>query len=206
MQKNEAAIREDICEIGRRIWHRGYCAGNGGNISVRISPETILCTPTGVSKGFMKPEEICTVDLSGKQIAGPKPCTSEVKLHLEIYKARPDIHAVVHCHAPHLTAFAISRMDVPRGVYPEAEVIVGAIPVARFYPPGSKELAESVKPYVSGSAVLLANHGAVTWAGTLEEAYFKMESAETYTQILMLAKQIGGPAILSAEELKAIRG
>jgi len=206
MQNNETAIREEICEIGRRIWHRGYCAGNGGNISVRISPDIILCTPTGVSKGFMKAEEICTVDISGKQLAGPKPCTSEVKLHLEIYKARMDIHAVVHCHAPHLTAYAISRKDVPGGVYPEAEVIVGRIPVANFYPPGSRELAESVKPYVSGSAVLLANHGAVTWAGSLEEAYFKMESAETYCQILMLAGQIGGPVPLSAAELKSISG
>jgi L-fuculose-phosphate aldolase len=203
---DEKKIREEICEIGRRVWLRGYCAGNGGNISVRIGPETILCTPTLVSKGFMKPEDICTVDLTGRQIAGPKPCTSEVKLHLEIYKARPEITAVVHCHAPHLTAFAVARKDVPRGVYPEAEVVVGAIPVAKFYPPGSRELAESVLPYVAGNAVLLANHGAVTWAASLEEAYFKMESAETYCQILTLANQIGGPTPLSAEELKSVRG
>jgi L-fuculose-phosphate aldolase len=206
MLKDEIKIREEICEIGRRIWLRGYCACNGGNISVRIAPEIVLSTPTLVSKGFMKPEDLCTVDLTGKQIDGIRPCTSEVKLHLEIYKARPDINAVVHCHAPHLTAFAVARKPVPRGTCQEVEVVVGAIPVAKFYPPGSRQLAESVLPYVNGNAVLLANHGAATWGTTLEDAYFKMEAAESYCQIVMLANQLGGPVALSADELKSFLG
>ncbi len=196
MDMDEAQIREHICQIGHRLWLRELCAGNGGNISVRVRENEILCTPTLISKGFMKPEDICTVDLTGRHVHGKRKCTSEVKLHLEIYKARPDINAVIHCHAPHLTAYALARKPVPMGYFTEVQDVVGPIPVADYGPPGTSELAKSILPHVNGNAALLANHGAVTWSTNLEDAYFKMEVADAYCKIIFLSGHLGGPAPL----------
>ena len=111
---NAHKIKQDICEIGRRIYTKGFAAANDGNISVRISEDQVLCTPTGHSKGFLKPEDICTIDMTGKQIAGIKKRSSEALLHLEIYKSRQDVKSVVHCHPPHATAFAVAREPIPQ--------------------------------------------------------------------------------------------
>mgnify|MGYP006159639085 CR=1 FL=1 len=132
-----------MCEIGRRIWLKGFCAGNEGNHSYRIGPDRVLCTPTGISKGFLKPDDICTVDMEGKQVAGKRKRTSEILMHLAIYKARPDVKAVIHSHPPHATAFAVAGVDLPTCIHPEAEVFLGAVKTAKYVTPGDTRLGDA---------------------------------------------------------------
>ena len=202
---SEFKIKEQMCDIGRRIWMKGFCAGNEGNHSYRISENRILCTPTGISKGNLKPDDICTVDLEGKQVAGKLKRTSEILLHLAIYKARADIKAVVHSHPPHATAFAIANVDLPTCIHPEAEVFLGAVKTAKYVTPGDTRLGESILPFVKDSnTILLQNHGTVTFDKDLEGAYYKLEIVDAYARILLLAKQIGSIRPLDAGEMKEL--
>jgi len=189
---NEKQLREQICEIGRRLYNRGFAAANDGNITVRINERELLCTPTMVSKGFMKPEDICKVDYEGKQLAGNRKRTSEVLLHLAVYKHRPDVQAVVHCHPPYATAFAVAHEPIPKCVLPEVEVFLGEVPIAKYATPGDQRLPDTIVPYVKDcNTILLANHGTVTFGPTLENAYFNTEIIDAYCKILLLAKQLG---------------
>jgi L-fuculose-phosphate aldolase len=202
---SEWKLKEQMCDVGRRIWQKGFCAGNEGNHSYRISENRVLCTPTGISKGNLKPEDICTVDLEGKQVAGKLKRTSEILLHLAIYKARPDIKAVVHSHPPHATAFAIANVDLPTCIHPEAEVFLGAVKTAKYVTPGDTRLGESILPYVKDSnTILLQNHGTVTFDKDLEGAYYKLEIVDAYARILILAKQIGNIRPLDSAEMKEL--
>ena len=202
---SEFKIKEQMCDIGRRIWMKGFCAGNEGNHSYRISENRILCTPTGISKGNLKPDDICTVDLEGKQVAGKLKRTSEILLHLAIYKARADIKAVVHSHPPHATAFAIANVELPTCIHPEAEVFLGAVKTAKYVTPGDTRLGESILPFVKDSnTILLQNHGTVTFDKDLEGAYYKLEIVDAYARILLLAKQIGSIRPLDAGEMKEL--
>ena len=137
----EQQHKEFMCEIGRRLYNRGFAAANDGNITVRLNDREFLCTPTMVSKGYMKPEDICKVDAEGKQLAGSKKRTSEVLLHLAIYKARPDVMGVVHCHPPHATAFAVAHEPIPKCVLPEVEVFLGEVAISRYETPGDNRFA-----------------------------------------------------------------
>jgi len=202
---SEFQLKEQMCEIGRRIWLKGFCAGNEGNHSFRLSENRVLCTPTGISKGFLKPDDICTVDLEGKQITGKRKRTSEILLHLAIYKARPDVKAVVHSHPPHATAFAVAGVDLPTCIHPEAEVFLGAVKTAKYVTPGDTRLGESILPYVKDSnTILLQNHGTVTFDKDLEGAYYKLEIVDAYARILILAKQVGSIRPLDANEMKEL--
>ena len=201
----EFKLKEQMCEIGRRIWLKGYCAGNEGNHSVRIGPDRFLCTPTGISKGFLKPDDICTVDTEGKQVAGKRKRTSEILMHLAIYKARPDVKAVVHSHPPHATAFAIAGVELPTCIHPEAEVFLGAVRTAKYVTPGDTRLGESLLPYVKDSnTILLQNHGSVTFSTDLEDAYYKLEIVDAYARILLLAKSVGSIRPLDSAEMKEL--
>ena len=201
----EFALKEQMCDIGRRIWQKGFCAGNEGNHSCRIGENRVLCTPTGISKGFLRPDDICTVDLEGKQISGKRKRTSEILLHLAIYKARPDVKAVVHSHPPHATAFAIANVELPTCIHPEAEVFLGAVKTAKYVTPGDTRLGESILPYVKDSnTILLQNHGTVTFDVDLEGAYYKLEIVDAYARILLLAKQIGNIRPLDGSEMKEL--
>src|SRR5687767_11542253 len=165
---SEFKLKEQMCEIGRRIWLKGFCAGNEGNHSFKINDNRYLCTPTGVSKGFLKPDDICVCDGEGKQIGGGGPNkrkrTSEFMLHLGIYKARPDVRAVIHSHPPHATAFAVANVDLPTCIHPEAEVFLGPVKTAKYVTPGDTRLGESLMPYVKDTnTILLQNHGTVTY-------------------------------------------
>jgi L-fuculose-phosphate aldolase len=201
----EFALKEQMCDIGRRIWQKGFCAGNEGNHSYRIGDNRVLCTPTGISKGFLRPDDICTVDLEGKQISGKRKRTSEILLHLAIYKARPDVKAVVHSHPPHATAFAIANVELPTCIHPEAEVFLGAVKTAKYVTPGDTRLGESILPYVKDSnTILLQNHGTVTFDVDLEGAYYKLEIVDAYARILLLAKQIGSIRPLDGAEMKEL--
>jgi L-fuculose-phosphate aldolase len=189
---NEYKLKEQICEIGRRLYNRGFAAANDGNITVRLNDKELLCTPTMVSKGFMKPEDICKVDYEGKQLAGSRKRTSEVLLHLAVYKNRPDVHAVVHCHPPHATAFAVAHEPIPKCVLPEVEVFLGEVPIAKYATPGDQRLPNTIIPYVKDcNTILLANHGTVTFGPTLENAYFNSEIIDAYCRILILSKLLG---------------
>jgi L-fuculose-phosphate aldolase len=189
---NEFKIKQDICEVGHRLYAKGFAAANDGNITVRLNDKEILCTPTMVSKGFMKPDDICKVDYEGKQLAGKRKRTSEVLVHLAVYKNRPDVHAVVHCHPPHATAFAVAHEPIPKCILPEVEVFLGEVPIAIYETPGDNRLPQTIVPYVKDcNTILLANHGTVTWGPDVEKAYFNSEIIDAYCKILLLAKQLG---------------
>ncbi len=202
---SEWKIKEQMCDIGRRIWLKGFCAGNEGNHSYRIGENRILCTPTGISKSALKPDDICTVDLEGKQISGTRKRTSEINLHLAIYKARPDVRAVIHSHPPHATAFAVASVDLPTCIHPEAEVFLGAVKTAKYVTPGDQRLGESILPYVKDSnTILLQSHGVVCFHPDLEQAYYQLEIVDAYARILLLAKQVGSIRPLDSAEMKEL--
>jgi len=188
------AIKEEICAVGRKLWMRQYVDGNGGNISCRIGPNEVLCTPTLVSKYDLTPDDIGMTDLEGVQIAGGKARTSELLLHLEIYKAVPEAKAVVHCHPPHATAYAITGRVPPNLILPEFEVFVGKAAISPYETPGTKAFAESVLPYAKKhNTLLLANHGIVCWGDTVTHAEWYAEVLETYCWTLLIASQLGAP-------------
>ena len=188
------AIKKEICAVGRKLWMRQFVDGNGGNISCRIGPNEVLCTPTLLSKYDLTPDDIGMTDLEGVQIAGAKPRTSELLLHLEIYKAVPEAKAVVHCHPPHATAYSITRRVPPNLILPEFEVFVGKVAISPYETPGTQAFAESVLPYVrSHNTVLLSNHGIVCWADTVTHAEWYAEVLETYCWTLLIASQLGAP-------------
>ena len=203
---SEWQIRKDICEFGRRLYARGFAAANDGNISCRLSEDTVVCTPTQVCKGFMTEQDLCIVDLAGKQLAGQREHTSEVHLHLEVYRGDPAAQAVVHCHPPHATAFGVARVDIPSGVLPEVEMFLGDVPRAEYRMPGGEALAETVRPFIGkANTVVLSNHGTVSWGPTLERAYWNTEILDSYCRIVLLAKQLGNVQRLSESELEELR-
>ncbi len=188
------ALRAEIIRTGRKLWDRQYVDGNGGNISVRLGAEFVLCTPTMLSKADLEVADICLSDLSGKILAGDRTRTSELLLHLEIYKANPRARAVVHCHPPHATAFAITGTVPPNGLIPEYEVFIGPAAVAPYETPGTQAFAETVLPFVlEHNTILLKNHGVVCWADTVTHAEWLCEIMDTYCKTYLIAKQIGEP-------------
>lgn len=198
---NAHKIKQDICEIGRRLYDKGFAAANDGNITVRISDNEVLCTPTMHSKGFLKVEDICLIDMTGKQLAGIKKRSSEALLHLEIYKQRPDIKSVVHCHPPHATAFAVAREPIPQCVLPEVEVFLGDVPITKYETPGGQAFADTVLPFVDKTnIIILANHGTVSFGVDVEQAYWWTEILDAYCRILMLARQLGHVSYFNEKE------
>jgi L-fuculose-phosphate aldolase len=187
-------FKAEIVAVGRKLWQRAYVDGNGGNISCRLGPNAVLCTPTLVSKADLTPEDLCLVDMDGRQLAGCRPRTSEILMHLEIYKAVPEAKAVVHCHPPHATAYAITGRVPPTCVIPESEVFIGRVALAPYQTPGTQAFAEAVLPFVKDhNTILLANHGIACWADTVTHAEWYAEVVDTYCHTLMLAAQLGAP-------------
>lgn len=202
----EWKIREEICEIGRRIYNRGFAAANDGNLSYRLDDELIICTPTGICKGYMQPTDLCAVDLSGRQQRGERRHTSELALHLEIYRNDPTARAVVHCHPPHATAFGVAHVDIPSGILPEVEIFLGEIPRATYETPGGEPFAQTIERYIGkANTVVLSNHGTVSWGPTLEQAFWNTEILDSYCRILILARQIGGERRLPEPKLRELR-
>ncbi len=204
---NEFEIKKQICEIGKRIYDRGMVAANDGNISVKLNDNEFLCTPTGVSKGFMTPEYICKVDRDGKviQANGNFKPSSEIKMHMRVYKERPDVGAVVHAHPMYATGFAIAGIPLTQPIMPEAVITLGCVPIAEYGTPSTEEIPEAVSKYLqSFDAVLLENHGALSYADNLLNAYHKMESVEFYAHLLYISKQLGGPKELSQSQVQRL--
>ena len=205
MQKmTEQQIKELMCDIGRRVWQKGMVAANDGNFSVKLNDNEFLCTPTGVSKGFMTPEYICKVDAQGNVLEaneGFRP-SSEIKMHMRIYEKRPDVNAVVHAHPIYATAFAIAGQALDQPIMPEAVIFLGEVPLAKYGTPSTNEVPDSIEeylPYVN--QVLLENHGALTWGADLLSAYHKMESVEFYANLMYKAKMLGGAQVLNDEQV-----
>lgn len=198
---NEWKQREEMCEIGRRVYNKGFAAANDGNISFRLSEDRVLCTPTRVSKGFMKPDDLCIVDMEGKQISGKRKRSSEILLHLSIMKTRPDVRSCVHCHPPHATAFAVAHEPIPKCTMPEFEVFLGEVAITPYETPGTQAFADTVVPYIKDTdVILLANHGTITAGSDLTDAYFKTEIIDAYCRILLLARQLGNVNYYSDEK------
>jgi len=210
MSATEARFRSDIVEVGRRLYARGYVASNDGNISVRLDQARILTTPKSVSKGFMTPEMMCVVDVEGRKLAGERDPSSELLMHLEVYRERPDVRAVVHAHPPLATGFAVAGIPLDRAVLAEVITTLGSVPIAEYGTPSTPELPEAVRRYIKAhDGLLLANHGALTVADELFAAYYKMETIEHFARISLVARLLGGERLLTAEEvarLQALRG
>lgn len=202
---NAHKIKQEICEIGKRLYDKGFAAANDGNISYRIGENEVICTPTMIAKGFMQPDDLCHVDMQGNQTAGRRKRTSEVMLHLAIMKARPEIKSVVHCHPPHATAFGIAREPIPQCVLPEVEIFIGNVPIAKYAIPGGKEFADTILPFVHQSnVIILANHGTVSFGETVEKAYWWSEILDAYCRMLMLARGLGRVAYFNEPETEAL--
>jgi len=187
-------LKEQICEMGHRLWKRAYVDGNGGNMAIRVGEDIALCTPTLVSKGSLKPSDICLVDFEGNQLLGTKKRTSEILMHLQIMKKQPKAVATCHCHPPHATAFAVAGIAPPTCMLPEYEVFC-AVAVAPYRTPGSPEMGKLVADLVDQyNTILMANHGVVTWShNNIEEAYWRMEIIEAYCRTIVVASQLGRP-------------
>jgi L-fuculose-phosphate aldolase len=202
---NEHQARLDIVESGRRLWLRGLIAAGEGNISIRLSENEILTTPSGVCKGFLTPEMLCVTDVDGRLIRGEKKPSSELLMHLTIYKHRPDVQAVVHAHPPTATGFAVAGLSLEGCAHPEIVILMGGIPLAAYGTPSTQELGDSLLPYLpTHDAFLLANHGAVCAGKNLWDAHFKMESLEQYAQILLTARLLGGERPLPPERVREL--
>jgi L-fuculose-phosphate aldolase len=203
----EEQIRADIVEAGRRMYERGFVASNDGNISSRLDDRRLITSPTGVSKGFMTPDMMVIVDYDGKKLAGDRNASSELPMHLEIYRNRPDVNAVVHAHPPTATGFAVAGIPLTRAVLAEVITTLGSIPIAAYGTPSTAELPEAVRKYIKAhDGMLLANHGAVTCGPNVLAAYYKMETIEHFARISLVARTLGGENLISREEVERLQG
>ena len=192
--QSEYELRELMCEIGRRVYNKGMVAANDGNFSVKLTENEYLCTPTGVSKGFMTPEYICKVDAKGNILHanGKFKPSSEIKMHMRVYEKRPDVKAVVHAHPSYATAFAIAGIPLTAPIMPEAVISLGSVPIAKYGTPSTMEIPDAIEEYLPYfDQVLLQNHGALTWSTDLLSAYHKMESLEFYAELLYKSRMLG---------------
>jgi L-fuculose-phosphate aldolase len=195
-------MRELICEIGKRVWQRGMASANSGTISARLAEEEILITPTLVSKGFMRPEQLLVMDLDGVVKRGEGYPTTETAMHLRLFRERADIGGVVHAHPPIATSFAVAGKALDLHLIPEAVIFLGEVPLVPFHPPGSPELADAIVPYLDDyDAVLMENHGVLCWGSDVEQAYHRMETVEFCAQVTLTSQQLGGARELPQEPL-----
>lgn len=197
-----AQIAQSIVEVGKLMYQKGWVAANDGNISVRLDAERILCTPTGVSKGMMRAEDMLVVDFEGRKLEGERACTTEIQMHCTVYKLRKDVNSVVHAHPPVSTGFAVAGRALNLAILPEAVVTLGTVPLTDYGLPGTPELSRQLAPYVPNhDALLMANHGVVCYGETLEKAFFRLETVEHLSRISLVAEMLGGPRLLPRREV-----
>ncbi|MBZ5566913.1 MAG: class II aldolase/adducin family protein [Acidobacteriia bacterium] len=200
--KSERQNREDIVRLGRMLHQRGYVAATDGNLSVRLDHETILSTPTGMSKGMLEPEDLVVVDMQGKRVTGHRQVSSEIGMHLLIYSHRPDAHGIVHAHPPTATGYAAAGLPLNQALVSEIVLSLGCIPLARYATPGTPELVQALEPLVPQyDAILMANHGVVTYGDDLTRAYMKMETVEHFAQIALVTHLLGRQQLLTQDEV-----
>jgi L-fuculose-phosphate aldolase len=200
------AARAAIVRVCRRLWERGLIAGPDGNVSVRVGADRLLVTPAGSSKVDVAETDLVEVDLEGRRVGGARDATSELAMHLAIYRARPDVHAIVHAHPPTATGFAVAGETLPDGVLPELVCQMGAVALVPYFTPGTPAAATALAPYLSShDAFLLANHGATTVGATLDAAHRRMESLEHAARILLAARLVGRVTPLTDEQRSALQ-
>jgi L-fuculose-phosphate aldolase len=206
----ESQLRADIVEVGRRMYAREYTDSNSGNISVRLGENRLLMTPKSVCKGFMTPDMMCITDLDGRKLEGDRDPSTEMLMHLEVYRQRPDVRAVVHAHPPTATGFAVAGIPLDRAVLAEVLTTLGSIPIAEYATPSTAELPEAVRKYIKAhDGMLLANHGALTVGPDVMAAYYKMETIEHFAKISLVARLLGREHLITREEvdrLQELRG
>lgn len=205
MQQSIEKLREDIACIGRRMYERGWMAASDGNLTIRLDSGEILATPSGVCKGYLKPEDLIVCDSRGEKLEGQGSRTTEMAMHVAIYDARPDIQAVVHAHPPISTGFAVAGKALNLGLMPELIVTMGSVPLAEYGLPGTPALVEGMLPYLPKfNAILLANHGAVCYGESIDQAYARMETLEHLARITLVAEMLGGPRVLPRAEVEKL--
>jgi L-fuculose-phosphate aldolase len=203
--KSERQHREDICRYGKMLHERGFVAATDGNLSVRLENGNILVTPTGMCKGTMETDDMVIVSPEGQVVSGQRGVTSEIGMHLLIYQRRPDIQAVVHAHPPTATGFAACGQALDQPLVSEIVVALGCVPLAKYATPGTPELAENLGPLILDyDAILMANHGVVTYAEELEKAYMKMETVEHFAKISVVCQMLGTPQLLDDAEVNKL--
>jgi len=203
--KSPFEIKKEICEVGHKLWAKGFVAANDGNISVKISENEYYCTPTGVSKGDLTPDMIIKVDRDGKKLEGKLNPSSEIKMHMRVYRERPDVTAVVHAHPPVATAFTVADIDLDQYILPEAVLTIGDVPTCDYGTPSTMEIPDSLDPYLQDhDAFLLRNHGALTVGCNLQKAFFVMEEVEFNAVICKHAMDLGAVHEISSEQLKKL--
>ena len=203
--KSPFEIKKEICEVGLKLWQKGFVAANDGNISVKISDNEYYCTPTGVSKASLTPDMIIKVDRDGKKLEGKLNPSSEIKMHMRVYRERPDVNAVVHAHPPVATAFTVADIDLDQYVLPEAVLTIGAVPTCDYGTPSTMEIPDSLDPYLQDhDAFLLRNHGALTVGCNLTKAFFVMEEVEFNAVICKHAMDLGAVHEISNDQLKKL--
>ncbi len=202
MSKSERELRQDIVEVGRLVYQKGWVAANDGNITVRLDGGRILATPTGVSKGMMHADDLIVVDQRGAKIEGSKECTSEILMHCTIYDMRPDVSSVLHAHPPVSTGFATAGRPLDRALLPEVIIGLGYVPLAGYGLPGTPALTEQMLPYIPKyDAIMMGNHGVVSYGEDVYKAFFTMETVELFARIALVAELLGGPKVLPGIEV-----
>ncbi|MBK8946890.1 MAG: class II aldolase/adducin family protein [Ignavibacteriae bacterium] len=205
MSYNLITLKKQIVEVGKRMYDRGYVASNDGNISAKVDDEKVVITPTGVSKGFLTPDMMVVVDMNGKTLNGNKKASSEVFMHLQVYKDRPDVRSVCHSHPPYATGFAVAGIPLDKCVLPEVIIALGNIPIVEYGTPGTDEFYKPVVPLLKDyDAFLLANHGALTVGKDVLNAYHKMETLEHFAHIAFVAQQVGSIKTLNKDQVKKL--
>lgn len=203
--KAEDEHRRDICAVGRWLHERAYVASTDGNISVRLDSRRILTSPTGISKGMMTPDDIVITDLERNKLSGRLSPSSEIAMHLLIYRRRPDVSAICHAHPPTATGYAAAGLPLDRAILAELVVTLGCVPVARYGTPGTAELTNAIEPLVENhDAILMANHGVVTYGPDLLTAFFRMETAEHFARVALVTELLGKQILLSGEDVEKL--
>lgn len=203
--KTEDEHRRDICTVGYWVHQRGFVSATDGNISVRLDPRRVLTSPTALSKGMMQTDDMVITDMQGKKLAGRRNASSELAMHLLIYKRRPDVNAVCHAHPVTATGYAAAGLPLNKALVSEIVLSLGCIPVARYGTPGTPELTEALEPLVpSYDAILMANHGVVTYGPDLLTAFYRMETVEHFARIALTTELLGKQVLLSGEDVEKL--
>jgi L-fuculose-phosphate aldolase len=207
MEKTESQHRSDIIDICKRVHANGWVAANDGNVSIKLGPNTVICTPTGMSKGYLTSDQLIKVDMDGNKIDGEMEPSSEVKMHLDVYKSKENIGAVVHAHPPFSTGFAVAGIALDECIMPEIIISLGSIPLTRFGTPSTSEIPDNIRPYLKEHDVfLLENHGALSIGKDVYQAYYRMESLELFAKINLVARMLGNVNVIGEDNVRKMIG
>ena len=202
---SEVELRQQIADFSRLTYQRGYLASTDGNLSARLADGNVLCTPTIINKGFVRPEDSVVVDMEGQLVRGERKASSEIAMHTLVYKLRPDINAVVHCHPPSATAYAAAGIPLNKALISEVVLALGCIPLAEYGTPGTAELTDRLQSFVeSYDALLMANHGVVTYGADMMDAYNRMDTVEHFAKISICTEILGKEQLLSSEDVEKL--